>query len=274
MANELVNYDALFAEEAARQAAAEKGAGTQFLSTKGRIFSYGDSQPVPENTVYGYVLASLHTNVYYATKYGTEKTSPTCYAFSETGEGMVPHDAADVPQCESCDKCKMNQYGTSETGRGKACSNTRRLNIIFASAYNDAKREWMLFDDPNILQAAEAFTLSVPVTSVKGFARYVSRLSTLKRPLWSVVTKITMEPSKNPNIPFLLAFDVFNAPDTSNPIIPVLHSRATAEREAISFPFPKAEAQPEAVKKTARKTTAKKAPARKAAAKKGGKVPF
>lgn len=275
MANELVNYDALFAEESARQAASEKGTGAQFLSTQGNFFHYGET-PVPENTVYCYILASLHTNVYYSVPFNKRKKGevyyPDCYAFSEDGENMAPHSEAINPCSATCKECKWDKFGTADVGAGKACANGRRLNLIFAASYNEARKEYLYFDDPNILQAADVFTLGIPATAIKVFGKYISRLASIQRPLWSVLTKISMEP--DPKTQFRLKFDLVNAPDSSSPLIPVLHTRALAEREAISFPFPRPEAPVKVVKKAVKKAPVKKAPAGKAAAKKGGKVPF
>lgn len=121
-------------------------------------------------------------------------TPPDCYALSETGVDMTPADNVQSPQHSSCDGCPNDEWGSGR-GKGKACGERRRLLVAPASILETG------------LEGAELAILKVPVTSIKNWAAYVTKLkSSLSRPAWSVVTKVSVVP--DPKTQFKVNFDL------------------------------------------------------------------
>lgn len=91
---------------------------------------------------------------------------PNCMAVGKVLAEMAPHEDSPEPQHETCRGCPMDEWGSSATGAGKACKNTRELAVLLADQAQD-------------LEEAEMFIISIPPTSIKhfdGFARQCERL--------------------------------------------------------------------------------------------------
>ena len=152
-----------------------------YISTAGGKMSY-NKQILPD-TIDVVVAAYSRENAWYATRYvAGEVTTPACYSFAEDGKPMTPHEEAPDPQAKECSTCPKNQFGSSTTGgRGKACKNIRKLALV-------------MFEEEADLDYKTAY-LRVPVTSGENWAKYLmSLVNELKRPAYSVVTRITITP--------------------------------------------------------------------------------
>lgn len=183
---EIANYDEMLAALAKKATAIEKPTSSN-IGTRAGILTY-NGQAVPENKLNVIVLASTHANLYYEGDYDEKNpTNPVCYAYSEDGEGMRPHPKSSKPQHTDCASCPWNAWESDpKGGRGKACKNTRRLGLIPADT---------TVDD---LKTAEIATMQLPVTSVKVWAQYVNKLSTLfARPPLGVYTTIGSVPDRD-----------------------------------------------------------------------------
>jgi hypothetical protein len=90
-------------------------------------------------------------NVYYRDAYTGESVQPDCVsADGKTGVRTATGAVAD------CQKCKYNQFGSAESGQGKACQNRMDLYIL---------TEDSMF--PVIL--------NLPATSLKAFKEYLAK---------------------------------------------------------------------------------------------------
>jgi hypothetical protein len=206
----LVSIAERWAEEAAKAVAEEPIAGGLWLSTQGGILALDDEE-LPGNQAYVIILDSVRENTYYPNKFDpTVKAPPVCYAFGRgaDAEEMGPHSSmqADAeyfqPQHDTCLGCPMNEWGTADTGKGKACQNRRRLTLIPAGVATPIKGsrdfEVELFEDPKHFQTADVAFLKLPVTSTKQYARYITQLSaSVRRPPHGVLTRIYLEPHAN-----------------------------------------------------------------------------
>ncbi len=191
----LVPWEQEMAAAAQKQASHEKPVGlNKSISTRGGILMI-DETPVPGNELDVVVIAAIHENQYYDGPFDPNTPqAPACYSFgdpeAEDPEGsMAPHEKAKNPQGDSnglCANCELNQMGSADTGRGKACKNVRRLAVVTADALESAED----------LDVAEVRVLKVPVMSVKGWASYVrgKLAEEINRPAWGVVTKIKLVP--------------------------------------------------------------------------------
>jgi hypothetical protein len=166
---------------------AEKPTGN--ISFKGGRLSIG-SQTMPGDKIECIIIDSLFHNKYFDTEYDSKKlTPPACYAFARDASDLKPSDECEDPQGDEdgyCAKCPQNAWGSSpKGGRGKACSNSRRLWVLPASVMND----------PAKIARIEALTCDLPPTSVNNFSAHVNDIGhSLNLPPFGVVTEMSVKP--------------------------------------------------------------------------------
>lgn len=217
----VASYDERFAAMAQQYAGGERVVGS-FLSTKGGVLTFQD-EPLPGNQMVVVILDIVRERTFYDSKYDASSEHnrpPVCYAFSRMDEDeneMAPHPSmqADltyfVPQNDLCKTCPNNEWGSADTGRGKACSERRRLALLPAGYY-EAKRgsrdfDLHLINDAEHFESADIAYLKLPVTSVKDWARYVTTLaSQYRRPPLGVITRVYLEP--DPKSQFRVKFEM------------------------------------------------------------------
>lgn len=119
-------------------------------------------------------------NAYYDKPWNPNQiVPPNCFSLGLEPAGMVPSENSPEPQAESCAACWANQWKSSATGAGKACSNTKLLAIIAP-------------DDPE----APIMLLKVTATALKSFDAYVTSVArSFQRPPYGVITEITFDPN-------------------------------------------------------------------------------
>jgi hypothetical protein len=251
----VANYD----EELARLAGSsatltDSGGGGKFFSTRAGVLQYDDA-PLPGNQMCVIVGAWCLENVFYEDAYDADnRTPPTCFAFCKNPDEkdeMGPPDVVDkedvfTRQSDTCSDCEKNQWGSAEKGRGKACSNRRRLALIPAGTYRGVGRgggfELDLIDDAEHFRAADEAYLKIPVMSGKGFDTYVKDVADqLRKPLFAVYTRVFLTP--DPKSQFKVNFELIEEVDNS--LIPVLMERYRKLHEGIDFPYTPFEAEEE-----------------------------
>jgi len=204
----------------AQEYASGEHVGGDFLSLKGGVLLFQD-EPMPGNQILCVILDAVTERTYYDTKYeaGGENLPPRCYAFGRAGDKtpLAPHPSmqADleyfIPQNDECATCPHNEFGTSNTGRGKACSERRRLALLPAGYFTPRKgsRDFdaHLIEDVAHYEAADIALLKLNVMSVKDWARYVTTLSSAEHlPPMAVITRIYVEP--DPKSQFRVKFEM------------------------------------------------------------------
>lgn len=165
-------------EIAAAAAVSEEatGGGMRFYGTQSGALSL-DGSRVPGNKMDVIILDSIYENTFYKGRFDPDNPSPpVCFALGRGGTELAPHENCEEPQSDICEECPMNEFGSSDTGRGKACKNSRRLAVI----------------DEDM---GEIRYLKIPVTSVKNWSGYVKALAASKRrPPFGVITEISLVP--------------------------------------------------------------------------------
>ena len=213
----------------------ESSAGGQFISVKGGQLSFGGN-PFPNNEMVVVILDSVRENVYYEGRFDSDNVqSPTCYAFNHDEKALAPHDKVAEAQNKTCKGCEWNEYGTSETGKGKACGNVVRLAVISGGDIDGKSGDFSPYEDPTALSGQSVAYMKVSVMSVKGFATLVrSVASTLKRPPYGIYTKISVvaDAKSQHKIVFEAVSEV---PDDLMEVVYAKHQEAEA---AIEFPYP------------------------------------
>lgn len=181
----LVKWDEEFANLAKETAHGATAGEGKFLSFRGGNLTFAGAN-IPDNELRCVIVGWMYHNAYYDpdVRYDpTNPQSPICYAFSTSpsDKEMEPLDSVPDKQCNDCPSCPLNQYESSNTGKGRACKNTVRVALIAESELDD-------------LANAEIVFASIPPTSLKNWNKFVvDTRDKIKRPLWSLITKISCE---------------------------------------------------------------------------------
>jgi len=259
---------------AQKQAEMEQSSGGgKFFSMRAGVLKF-DDVALPGNQIACVILHSIYENVYYADKFDPDnKTPPTCFAFHDADDEdeMQPHSIVDEEDCferqnDVCDGCPMNEWGSADKGKGKACSNRRRLAIIPAGTYVSQGKnkglELKMFEDAKPFRDADLAYMKLPVTSVKHYSQFVREISEqLDRPTWGVFANITVEPHEKYQV--AVGFELID--EIPDELMDVIYKRHIEAKEAIAFPYrpPSEEDEAEAKPKAAasKKLTGGKKPA-------------
>lgn len=265
--NEIALYDAELAAMAEATAAKEATKGKWFSTQAGQL-SFNDT-PVPGNKMGVIIIDHMLENAFYPGKFQPGAiVPPDCFALARDEGDLKPHELSLDPQHDKCDGCPQNQWGSADTGKGKACGNRRRLALLPAGVY-DKNDEFDPILEPEHYKTAEPGFLKLPSTSLKGWAQFVKQLAaTLKRPPLGVIAQISVIPDTETQ--FKVLFEpIMPVPNTLLGVILERHKAMVASNET-GFPYdPNSgeQAAPAKGKKGAVRQTAKKAaPAAPAAA--------
>lgn len=258
----IMKWDEELARQAAEAAKVEESTQTgSFFSMKSGVLSFNDS-PLPGNEMAVVILDSRLENVFYEGKYDPDTPQgPVCFAFGLDEKTMAPHPLvveAGKSQCELCADCPQNEWGSADTGRGKACRNTRRLAMIPAGKF-ESNGKFKPFTDVSHFEDAAPGFMKLPVTSVKGYASFVKQLAgALKRPPHAIFTRVKVVPDNDTQ--FKVTFEALS--QVPNTLMPIIMKKRDEVAESIEQPYQLGDDE-----KAAKPRGAKKAAPRKPAAK-------
>lgn len=232
----LVNWEKELAEDSALQskAAAPSGEGS-FISVRAGVMSY-KGEEIPGNAIRCVVVDFVYENAFYTGRFDPENPQPpACYAFSRDDETLAPHDEAEEPQADNCAECPNNEWGSADTGPGKACKNIVRLALIPEDA----------LDDPEALANVEVAKMKIPVTSKKNWDKWFQRECNGAdglRPSFFYVVEVSCEP--DPKRQVRVTFEtVERLKDRPNGAAEytALRAKLKGMGDSIMAPYPKAE---------------------------------
>jgi len=207
------------------------------ISLRGGIISW-QGIPAKDNTLPCIVLDSVFENRWYNVPFSAENpANPVCFALAREEENLRFHEDSEIPQGSpapvkdadpaegSCLGCPKNAWASDPRGgRGKACSQIRRLVLAPAGAA----------ESPQAMQEAELAILKLPVTSTRYWSAYVNQLATsAKRPVYSVVTEITTEP--HPKHQFHVYFNMVRVLPTE--MIEALRAKILVAEKLLMAPY-------------------------------------
>jgi hypothetical protein len=176
---------------------------------------------------------------------------PKCFSFGRNESEMEPHDNVPDPedsedsyfelQSEFCDECPHAEWGSADTGRGKACTNRRRLALIPGGRFTaktgkrKSETEMEVFEDPDHFRDADIAFLKLPVTSTKAWSKYVHSIRKEHgAPPFAVLTHIYVEPHEKNQFEFFFdCIEVITDPD----LLEILFARNEEAKEAIEQPY-------------------------------------
>lgn len=217
--------------------------GVPRITHRGGILKIDDKK-VEGNKLPCVVVTYGLTKQFYAEGFDPDAPSatPVCYAFASAAPGaegqMKPHEQAPEKQHDQCVGCQHNKFGTAEKGRGKRCSDTRKLLVLVGT------------NDPENVSKATVRQISVPPGSLKNWGNYLKSLDdTTPYGPAGVVTEITTEPSDNGG--YYLCFKAIDR--LAKDFVKAVYAKAAQVESELSTPFPVLEAnEPKASKRSAK----------------------
>jgi hypothetical protein len=233
----VVDWEKEMERQAAVAAAMEAGAAAgQFFSMKAGVLSWNGAK-MKDNRMGVIIVDHVLENVLYEGDYDPDEIrAPTCFAFGRDDKSIAPHEdvvTAGQAQHEQCKGCPMNEFGSADTGRGKACKNSRRLALISAGQFN-AKGGFDMIKEAAHYQTTPLAYMKLPVTSVKPFAGFVQSVANaMKRPPWGVVANIYLEPDADTQ--FKVVVEALQ-PVPAN-LLPIIAARNQEASKVIEFPY-------------------------------------
>ncbi len=241
----VVSWQDELAKEADIAAGMEAGTGGgSWFSLRGGILSFNEA-PLPDNQMAVVILDSMIENVYYEGAYNPDAVSPPkCFALGRDEPSMAPHQSVfDLNQEENdtCTGCPRNEWGSAERGRGKACSNRRRMSVIAAGEFTANNKTFTPYDQDHFETSTVAL-LKLPVTSVKPFASYVQQIAGVyRRPPFGVFTIIRVVPDPKTVFKVVCAM-IGNVPDN---LLPIITRRRRESLNLLEAPHPLTYDEPE-----------------------------
>lgn len=256
----------------AQEDTATTGAGMKYFSFKSGVLSF-DEAVMPGNKVAVIILDGLFDHSYYEGRYDPENPSPpTCFALGRDEGELAPHKDVferDQAQHDTCEGCPMNEFGSADTGRGKACKNTRRLAVIPAGKYGKNGAFNLIEDEEHYDDAGMAF-MRIPVTSTTAYKTYVKSLTqNLRKPTFAVVTEVRLVPdAKNQ---FAVQFEALE--ELPIELLDAVYKRVKEAEVLIETPYnlDEREERPQRNARSAKPAKAGRAAKKPSAAQKSGK---
>lgn len=115
------------------------------------------------------VVDFVSHNKFYATPYNPQNpTPPDCYAMGRKLNDMAPEDDSPHKQNDDCRTCPLNQFGSGNGGRGKACKNSRVLAVLLVDQENP---------DAHNAPDAPLYVLELPPTALRSFDGAVGHIA-------------------------------------------------------------------------------------------------
>jgi hypothetical protein len=176
----------MLAEAAKERVLAEvQGDNLPYMSLKNKRFTLNEEKLGTEIDVV--ILADVYDNSYYDRPYKEDALNPpACFAIGEDYDSLTPHHTAPSPQSDDCMTCPKAEWGSSNTGKGKACRNGRRLLV---APYIKMTGE---------VQLSELAVINLAPTSLAGYSKYVKSLAKAEqpRPPFAVGTSLSFDDDK------------------------------------------------------------------------------
>lgn len=205
-------------DESAREKARGGGVGNKISIRKARFSFDGEVLGKEMECV---IVDFVYLNTFYDTKFDEENPgTPACFALSEDGEDVAPHDNAPDPQADRCEGCPKNEWGSGK-GRAKACAQRRRLALIHKDDLEDPEN-------------ATVAVLELPPTSVANWSSYVKECrAKMGRPVYAVIAKLAFDTDESyPKV----TFEPLEKVDDKE-VIEAIKERRDEIREMLMTPF-------------------------------------
>ena len=236
--NEMVKWEEELAKEAAKAASSEAAfSGGQFFSTRGGQLSWQDA-PLPGNQMLVVILDYIFETSYFEDRYNPDvPQTPSAFALGRDQSELRWHeDSAPEFAGKLCRESEVCEWGSADTGKGKAARESRRLAMIPAGSF-DKSGGVELIEDPAHFATTPVGYMKLPVTSVKGFANFVCQVAeVMNRPPFGIVTRVAVVPDAKTQ--FKVVFEAVSKIPAE--IIPTILKRRPEVMATIDFPYARA----------------------------------
>jgi len=157
MSKAMTAVDKQLADEAANIAATISAPSSQKIKTNDKVFKLPDGQ-ILQAPLQVVIVDYLSRNTYYDKPYNEkDPQDPVCWAINKHPSDLAP--GPDVPKATimnaTCTGCEYDEFGTSPTGAGKACKNSRVLAVLLPHLKDD--KLYTIEASPTAIQAFDAF---------------------------------------------------------------------------------------------------------------------
>jgi hypothetical protein len=141
-------------------------------------FPDGTRTDKPFNAV---ILDWRYVNAYYknAWRPGVVET-PECWSVGADANTMTPNEASAKPKHTDCDGCPMNQWGSGQGGKGKACGNKVRVALA----------------PPDANEKTPVYIITVSPTGYNPFNKMIAALINRGTPPITVTSAVGFDPDK------------------------------------------------------------------------------
>jgi hypothetical protein len=218
------------------KARAQKSAetlGVPRITHKGSVLAI-EGKKVADKVIRCIVIGLVYAKQWFEHEYEQgSKDTPGCYAFGlESDKGLHPHVAAPLKQADACDGCAHNKFGTALKGKGKRCSDVRRLLVLLADDIAKDGEE----ETNKAIAKAQQYQISIPSGSLKGFGLYLKSLDavTPHGSIHEAITEISTEGSESGAYTVNLRF----LAEVPRKAMPALLKRGEPAFDLLSQPFP------------------------------------
>ena len=180
MGKALTNVDKELALEAAAIAETISAPSSNKIKTRDKVFKLPDGL-ILQAPLQCVIVDYISRNTYYDGPYNeADPQDPVCWAINKRPADLAPGSDVKKPKSKTCDTCEYDEFGSSPTGGGKACKNSRILAILLPS-----------MDDEKM------YTIEASPTAIKAFDAYVGVVAKLftSTPV-KVLTEISFHPEK------------------------------------------------------------------------------
>ncbi len=230
------------------------------IKTSDRLFRMGDDLLGNAGAdMYGIILEFGYAKYFYGDRRYTpgEISNPYCTmsSLNPDEKTWVPFESSEKVQATKCFACKHNKFGTAENGKGKACTDKRRLVLLVA----DSLKKQSALDISNV----DLSVLEIPPTGIKNWASYLKYMTDGEGlPPYAFVTRFTFDPTSSKEIVQYEAHSIITAPSAVDKIKACL--TVAGELACKEYQYSSADAEEEikdtkpSKKKLAKKKLAKK----------------
>lgn len=245
------NWEEQMAADTKADAAAVAGiGGGAWLSIRNGVLKF-QGTPLADSQLDCVVLASIFDKAYYGgVPFDADApAAPVCWALGQDVPGqdikkLVPSDDSHERQHDTCEGCPMNEFGSSDRGKGKACKDQVRLALL----HSDYLKADLIADAPVVF-------LRVPPTSIAAWGTHVKKItSVLEKPKYAVITRLSVAPDDKVQV--RVSFDVQDD-IRDKKLLGALYLKRQAALKDIGLPYQWQEAsERKPARKSARKPAA------------------
>jgi hypothetical protein len=136
------------------------------------------------------------SKAYFPGTWDGKKKDAVCFSV----DGVGPNPGVPEPQADTCVGCPHNVFGSASNGKGKACSDSKRVVVVPINDLGDNTAELAEWKGER-----KGFIMSVPAGSFKSFNNHAKTLQANNIPMYAAVTEMAFADTEYPSLEFSFA---------------------------------------------------------------------